>query len=111
MGAVLGIGPVSVRYAAQIREMLYNQAVRKMVAEQEAARAEAAAERTSRLEAIRSRNETPAPEEPVKVDAQTTARASERTELAEPVNQPDAKESAPVQSASVSPAQIFDEMA
>ena len=33
------------------------QAVKKMVAEQEAARAEAAAERTARLEAIRSRHE------------------------------------------------------
>ncbi|MDP3736194.1 MAG: hypothetical protein Q8R02_02325 [Hyphomonadaceae bacterium] len=111
MGAVLGIGPVSVRYAAQIREMLYSQAVKKMVAEQEAARAEAAAERTARLEAIQARNEAFAPEEPVKVDAQTAAKAAERAELAEPVSQPEAKESAPVKAAPVPAAQIFDEMA
>ena len=109
MGAVLsGIGPVSVRYAAQIREMLYVQAVKKMVAEQEAARAEAAAERTARLEAIRSRHEAFAVEEPVKVDAATATKAAEP---AEPVRQPEAKDDAPVPSAPIAPAQIFDEVA
>ena len=37
-GSTSGIGPVSVRYAAQIRELLYAQAVQRMAAEQEAAR-------------------------------------------------------------------------
>lgn len=44
-----GIGPVSVRYAAQIREMLYVQAVDKAAAEQEAARAASEAERKERI--------------------------------------------------------------
>lgn len=35
------IGPVSVRYAAQIRELLFARALQRMVADQEAARAEA----------------------------------------------------------------------
>lgn len=112
MSAVLGgIGPVSVRYAAQIREMLYTQAVKQMVAQQEAARAEAAAERAARLEAIQARNEAFAVEEPVKVDPQTAAKAAERTEHAEPAKQAEAKESAPVQSGPIAPAQIFDEVA
>ena len=44
------IGPVSVRYAAQIRELLYAQAMQRMVADQEAARASEAAERVARAE-------------------------------------------------------------
>ena len=44
-----GIGPVSVRYAAQIRELLQSQAVDRMVAEEEAARAAAEAEKVQRL--------------------------------------------------------------
>lgn len=44
------IGPVSVRYAAQIRELLYAQAVQRMAADQEAARANADAERAARAE-------------------------------------------------------------
>ena len=51
-GATGAIGPVSVRYAAQIRELLYAQAVQRMAAEQEAARANAEAERTARVEAV-----------------------------------------------------------
>lgn len=54
-----GIGPVSVRYAAQIRELLYAQAVHRMAAEEEAARAARQAEKAER------RAE---PEEPVKID-------------------------------------------
>lgn len=38
------IGPVSVRYAAQIRELLFAQAMQRMAADQEAARVEAAAQ-------------------------------------------------------------------
>ena len=113
MGAVLGgVGPVSVRYAAQIREMLYTQAVKQMVAQQEAARAELAAERAARLEAIQARNEAFAPEEAVKVDPQTTARATAKAaELAEPVRQPETNETAPASPAPIAPAQIFDEVA
>lgn len=50
-GSSASIGPVSVRYAAQIRELLQAQAVQRMVADQEAARAAADAERTARVEA------------------------------------------------------------
>lgn len=39
------IGPVSARYAAQIRELLYAQAIQRMAADQEAARARAEADR------------------------------------------------------------------
>ncbi len=44
------IGPVSVRYAAQIRNLLYTQAVQRMAADQEAARARTEAERSARIE-------------------------------------------------------------
>ena len=50
-GAPGAIGPVSVRYAAQIRELLQVQAVQRMAADQEAARASAEAERTASVEA------------------------------------------------------------
>ena len=38
-GGAGAIGPVSVRYAAQIRELLFAQALQRMAADQEAARA------------------------------------------------------------------------
>jgi hypothetical protein len=64
-GSTHGIGPVSVRYAAQIRELLYTQAVQKAVAEQEAARQQDAAEKAARLQ-------PPADEAPaMKLDAET----------------------------------------
>ena len=75
--ALSGIGPVSVRYAAQIRELLYAQAVKRMAADAEAARAEAEAERAARLEAIAKSHRQ---EEPVKVDVKI-----EPAKLAEPV--------------------------
>jgi hypothetical protein len=52
MGAALtgAIGPVSVRYAAQIRELLFAQAIQRMAADQEAARAQSQAERAARVE-------------------------------------------------------------
>ncbi len=50
-GGAGAIGPVSVRYAAQIRELLFGQAMQRMAAEQEAARAQADADRTARAEA------------------------------------------------------------
>ena len=49
-GSANGIGPVSVRYAAQIRELLYTQAVLRAAAEQEAARQQDAAEKAARLQ-------------------------------------------------------------
>jgi hypothetical protein len=51
-GSTSAIGPVSVRYAAQIRELLYAQAVHRMVADEEATRARSDAERTARIDAI-----------------------------------------------------------
>ena len=50
-GSTGAIGPVSVRYAVQIRELLYAQAVQRMVADEQAARASADAERAARIEA------------------------------------------------------------
>ena len=101
--ALSGIGPVSVRYAAQIRELLYAQAVKRMAADAEAARAEAEAERAARLEAIAKSHQ---PEEPVKVDVKI-----EPAKLAESVKQPEAKEPAPAPPAQVPVAQLVDELA
>jgi len=78
-----GVGPVSVRYAAQIRELLYAQAVQRMAADQEAARASAEAERSARAEAAakarapepvkaKAEVEQPKPAPAPKVDADTT---------------------------------------
>lgn len=49
-GSTGAIGPVSVRYAAQIRELLYAQAVQRMAADEEAARNRSDAERTAHAE-------------------------------------------------------------
>jgi hypothetical protein len=49
-GSASGIGPVSVRYAAQIRELLYSQAVQRLQAERERARAAAQAEKHERMQ-------------------------------------------------------------
>lgn len=57
-GSTGAIGPVSVRYAAQIRELLYAQAVQRMAADEEAARARSDAERTARIEAIAKTHDT-----------------------------------------------------
>lgn len=51
-GTTGAIGPVSARYAAQIRELLHAQAMQRLAAEDEAARQAAAAEREARAEAI-----------------------------------------------------------
>lgn len=64
--ATTASGPVSVRYAAQIRELLYAQALQRMAADQEAARASAEAERSARaepknVEPVNAKVETPAP--------------------------------------------------
>ena len=47
-----GIGPVSVRYAAQIRELLQSQAIDRMAAEEEAARNAEKAEKAERMKPI-----------------------------------------------------------
>jgi hypothetical protein len=81
-----GVGPVSVRYAAQIRELLYAHAVQRMVADQEAARAQAESDRQSRLEAASKREA----EEPVKakVDVEPSKPAAEpvKAETKEPAH-------------------------
>jgi hypothetical protein len=74
-----GIGPLSVRYAAQIRELLYTQAVDRMAAEQEAARA---AEHAREAERIKP------PEEPVKVDIETRKPEPAPVAQAEPAAEP-----------------------
>jgi|GEM_PF-1409224 len=56
-GSSASIGPVSVRYAAQIRELLQAQAVQRMAADHEAARAAAEAERAARVEAAAKASE------------------------------------------------------
>lgn len=69
-----GIGPVSVRYAQQIRELLHVQAVQRMAADQEAARAQAEAERVEATEKVAEpeplharveKHDEPAPPQPV----------------------------------------------
>lgn len=50
-GDIGAIGPVSARYAAQIRELLYAQAVQRMAADQEAARAKSESDRAAREQA------------------------------------------------------------
>jgi hypothetical protein len=55
------IGPVSVRYAAQIRELLHAQAMQRMAADQEAARARADADRAAPVEAAQKAEETRKP--------------------------------------------------
>jgi len=81
-GSSASLGPVSVRYAAQIRELLQVQAVQRMAADQEAARAAAEAERAARIEAAAKASEARPLD--VKVDA------PEPKPLPAPVNLPDA---------------------
>lgn len=85
-GAPGAIGPVSVRYAAQIRELLYAQAMQRMAAEQEAARATAAAdERSARAEAARAKASEPLD---VKVTAPEPAAKPEPAKAPEPKPEP-----------------------
>ena len=99
MSAVMAsrVEGISARYAAQIQELLYVQAVKRMVAEQEAARVQAEAQRTDVLESMRSQI---VDDEPVKVDPET----AERAEAAEPIKI-EMKEPASVV---VEPAQLID---
>lgn len=76
------IGPVSVRYAAQIRELLQAQAVQRMAADHEAARAAAEAERAARVEAAAKASDS----RPLDVKVETP----EPRPLPAPVQLPDA---------------------
>ena len=75
--ATAAIGPVSVRYAAQIRELLYAQALQRMAADQEAARASAQAERQPAPEPIKA-----------KIDAQQPATPDVKSEPAPAITAP-----------------------
>jgi hypothetical protein len=74
------IGPVSVRYAVQIRELLHAQAVQRMAADQEAARATAQAERDARADAAHKAEEAAPP----KVESSEPTARPELTKTAEP---------------------------
>ena len=91
------IGPVSVRYAAQIRDLLYAQTMQRMAADQEAARLKAQSERVAKDEAA--------------------ARAEQiRQPLAARIEAPDAPmklpeapvETPPAKPATTAPAQLVD---
>ena len=87
-----GIVGVSARYAAQIRELIYSQTMKRMAAEEEAARAEeAAAARAAREERFTKLRE---PKEPVKIDVKVETPAAE---LAEPVHLAAAKDAPPAE--------------
>jgi hypothetical protein len=81
-GATGAIGPVSVRYAAQIRELLYAQAMQRMAADREAARVAANAEREARAEAAKAKDV-----EPINAKVETPRRV----DLPGPVRTPEAK--------------------
>ena len=68
-----GVGPISVRYAVQIRELLQSQSIKRMAAEQESARADeasrTAAARRAAVDALRSSLNLDEPKPVVKLDA------------------------------------------
>jgi hypothetical protein len=84
-----GIEGVSARYAAQIQELLHSQTMKRMAAEQEAARAEAAAAARAALVEQFARSHEPT--EPVKVES------APAVELADAVRQPAAAEAPPAE--------------
>jgi hypothetical protein len=79
------VGPVSVRYAAQIRELLFAQAMQRMAAEQEAARASASAERDARAEAAKTQDV-----EPVKAKVEAAKPVDLPAQAKAPEPKPDA---------------------
>lgn len=87
-GATGAIGPVSVRYAAQIRELLHVQAVQRMAADQEAARVTAEADRVASAEASAKAAKDAEP-------LRAKVEAPEPTPLPEPVKAPEAKPETP----------------
>jgi hypothetical protein len=90
------IGPVSVRYAAQIRELLYVKAVQRMAADQEAARAQSEAERTARIEAATKAQDT----EPLDVKVTAPEAPYKPASTQEP--------DAPADKPTVAPGQLVD---
>ncbi len=82
------IGPVSVRYAAQIRELLFAQAMQRMAADQEAARLKADSDRAAASEAAARTEEARQP-------LRQKVEAPEQTALAKPINLPDAPAETP----------------
>jgi hypothetical protein len=82
------IGPVSVRYAAQIRELLYAQAVQRMAADHEAARAKTKSERAEKDEAA-------AKSDHIRQPLAARVEAPEAVQLAAPTKLPEAAESKP----------------
>lgn len=76
------VGPVSVRYAAQIRHLLYTQAVHRMAADQEAARARTEAERSARTES------TDKPGEPLDVKVTKPDPAADTAAPQAPADKP-----------------------
>jgi hypothetical protein len=101
-----GVGPISVRYAVQIRELLHAQSIKRIAAEQEAARAEqasrAAAARRAAVDALRSSlklNDTkPAVKVDVKVDVSVEPAPAEI----------EAPKPAPIATADVASGQLVD---
>jgi hypothetical protein len=74
------IGPVSVRYAAQIRELLFAQAMQRMAADQEAARAEAAAQVEPVREPVEAKANVAEPAHAKPASASTEARPAANAE-------------------------------
>ncbi len=78
------VGPVSVRYAAQIRELLFAQAMQRMAAEQEAVRASDAAERAASADAAKTKPDALN----ARLDAATAPEASAPVRPPEPKSEP-----------------------
>jgi hypothetical protein len=107
-----GVGPVSVRYAVQIRELLQSQSAKRAAAEQEAARADAAARaeaaRKAAVDALRSSLKLDAPKtEAVKVDVKIDARIEPAPVESEAPHSAPAKP-APIATADVASGQLVD---
>ena len=99
-----GVGPISVRYAVQIRELIQSQSAKRMAAEQEAARADQAARaeaaRKAAVDALRSSLKLDEPKPAVKVDVKVDAKVDHAP--AEP------EAPAPVATADVAAGQLVD---
>lgn len=79
------IGPVSVRYAAQIRELLHAQALQRSAAAEQAARASAEAERAARIEAAAKSEEAELVAPALETEAVSAPSETARTDKADPV--------------------------
>ena len=101
-----GIGPISVRYAVQIRDLLHAQSVKRMAAEQEAARAEQAARaedaRRAAVDALRSSLKLDAPKPAMKVHVKVDVKV-------EPAHvEAEAPKPAPIATADIASGQLVD---